>query len=133
MKDRSLEQSNIDIISLDLGGFLSGELPAQILDVARQALDGKIREGQLRGRLVYGFGRDLHIHVSTYNGDFPPGDSRNGDPLTAVVQAALAAGLEALKEAQQMGLGSPEAEKIRSLPPPEQAAALNLRLPKRAR
>ena len=127
MKDRSLEQSNIDIISLDLGSFVSGELPAQIIEVARQTLDGKIREGQLRGGVVYGFGRDLHIHVSTYNGDFPPGDSQNGDPLTAVVQTALAAGLEALKEAQKMGLGSPEAEKISSLPPPEQAAALNLR------
>ena len=127
MKDRSLEQSNIDIISLDLGSFVSGELPAQIIDVARQALDERIRERQLRGRLVFGFGRDLHIHVSTYNGDFPPSNSLSEDPLTAAAQAALAAGLEALKEAQKMGLGSPEAEAIPSLPPPEQAAALNLR------
>ena len=127
MTDRSLEQSNIDIISLDLGSFLGGELPTQIIEVARQALEGKIRERQLRGRLVYGFGPDLHIHVSTYNGDFSAGDSRPQDPLSVAAQAALAAGLEALQEAQQMGLASPQAERISSLPPHQQAAALNLR------
>jgi len=122
MKDRSLEQSNIDIISLDLGSFLAGELPSQIIDVAREVLDQKIEEGQLRGAFVQGFGRDLHMHLSTYNGDLQQADS-----LTVSGQAALAAGLKALEEAQVMGLGSAEAEKISSLPPHNQATALNLR------
>lgn len=122
MNDRSLEQSNIDIISLDLGSFLAGELPFQIIDVAREVLDRKIEEGQLRGAFVQGFGRDLHMHLSTYNGDLQQADS-----LSVSSQAALAAGLKALEEAQAMGLGSAEAEKISSLPPHTQATALNLR------
>ncbi|MCH6569411.1 MAG: fructose 1,6-bisphosphatase [Acidobacteria bacterium] len=122
MNDRSLEQSNIDIISLDLGSFLAGELPSQIIDVAREVLDRKIEEGQLRGAFVQGFGRDLHMHLSTYNGDLQQADS-----LSVSSQAALAAGLKALEEAQAMGLGSAEAEKISSLPPHTQATALNLR------
>ena len=122
MNDRSLEQSNIDIISLDLGSFLAGELPSQIIDVAREVLDRKIEEGQLRGAFVQGFGRDLHMHLSTYSGDLQQADS-----LTVSSQAALAAGLKALEEAQAMGLGSAEAEKLSSLPPHTQATALNLR------
>lgn len=122
MNDRSLEQSNIDIISLDLGSFLAGELPFQIIDVAREVLDRKIEEGQLRGAFVQGFGRDLHMHLSTYNGDLQQADS-----LSVSSQAALAAGLKALEEAQAMGLGSAEAEKISSLPPHTQATVLNLR------
>ncbi len=122
MKDRSLEQSNIDIISLDLGSFVGGELPSQIVDVAREVLGQKIEEGQLRGAFVQGFGRDLHMHLSTYNGDLQQADS-----LAVASQAALAAGLKALEEAQAMGLGSAEAEKISSLPPYNQATALNLR------
>ena len=122
MNDRSLEQSNIDIISLDLGIFLAGELPSQIIDVAREVLDRKIEEGQLRGAFVQGFGRDLHMHLSTYNGDLQQGDS-----LTVSSQAALAAGLKALEKAQAMGLGTSEAEKLTSLPPHTQATALNLR------
>ena len=122
MNDRSLEQSNIDIISLDLGSFLAGELPSQIIDVAREVLDRKIEEGQLRGAFVQGFGQDLHMHLSTYSGDLQQADS-----LTVSSQAALAAGLKALEEAQAMGLGSSEAEKLSSLPPHTQATALNLR------
>jgi fructose 1,6-bisphosphate aldolase/phosphatase len=122
MKDRSLEQSNIDIISLDLGSFVAGELPSQIIDVARGVLDQKIEEGQLRGAFVQGFGRDLHIHLSTYNGDLQQADS-----LTVSGQAALAAGLKALEEAQTMGLGSDQAKTISELPPHNQATALNLR------
>ncbi len=122
MKDRSLEQSNIDIISLDLGSFVAGELPSQIIDVAREVLDQKIEKGQLRGAFVQGFGRDLHMHLSTYNGDLQQADS-----LTVSGQAALAAALKALEEAQAMGLGSAEAEKISTLSPHKQATALNLR------
>ena len=122
MNDRSLEQSNIDIISLDLGSFLAGELPSQIIDVAREVLDRKIEEGQLRGAFVQGFGQDLHMHLSTYSGDLQQADS-----LTVSSQAALAAGLKALEEAHAMGLGSAEAEKLSSLPPHTQATALNLR------
>ena len=122
MKDRSLEQSNIDIISLELGSFVAGELPSQIIDVAREVLDQKIEKGQLRGAFVQGFGRDLHMHLSTYNGDLQQADS-----LTVSGQAALAAALKALEEAQAMGLGSAEAEKISTLSPHKQATALNLR------
>jgi len=122
MNDRSLEQSNIDIISLDFGSFLAGELPSQIIDVAGEVLDQKVEEGQLRGAFVQGFGRDLHMHLSTYSRDLQQADS-----LTVSSQAALAAGLKALEEAQTMGLGSAEAEKISSLPPHTQATALNLR------
>ncbi len=112
MNDRSLEQSNIDIISLDLGSFMAGELPSQIIDVAREVLDRKIEEGQLRGAFVQGFGRDLHMHLSTYSGDLQQANS-----LTVSSQAALAAGLKALEEAQAMGLASAEAEKLSSLLP----------------
>jgi fructose 1,6-bisphosphatase len=122
MKDRSLEQSNIDIISLDLGSFVGGELPSQIVDVAREVLDLKITEGQLRGAFVQGFGQDLHMHLSTYNEDLQQTDSR-----TVTSQAALAAALKALEKARAMGLGSAEAENISSLPPHNQATALNLR------
>ena len=122
MKGRSLEQSHVDIISLDLGNFVGGELPSQIIDVAREVLDQKVQTGQLRGALVQGFGRDLHIHLSTHNGDLEQTDS-----LIVASQAALAAALKALEEAQAMGLASAEAENIHTLPPHNQATALNLR------
>ena len=96
MKDRSLEQSNIDIISLDFGNFVAGELPSQIIDRAREVLDQKIEERQLRGAFVQGFGRDLHMHLSTYNGDLQQANS-----LSVSSQADLAAGLKALEEAQE--------------------------------
>ena len=106
MKDRSLEQSNIDIISLDLGSFVDGELPSQIIDVARGVLDQKTEEGKLRGAFLQGFGRDLHMHLSTYNGDLQQADS-----LTVSGQAALAADSRLWKKRRPWGWALPRRRK----------------------
>ena len=127
MKNRSPEQSNIHIISLDLGSLLNLELPSELMARARQWLEQRIQEGQLRGALVYGFAQDLHIHISTGNADFAKDDSPDEDPFTVASQTALQAGLEALQEAQEMGLGSPDIEKIFNLDAQQQATALALR------
>ncbi|MDA2935400.1 fructose 1,6-bisphosphatase [Acidobacteria bacterium AH-259-D05] len=127
MKNRSSEQSNIHIISLDLGSLLNLELPSGVVARARQSLDQKIEQKQLRGALVYGFARDLHIHLSTSNTDLSEQDSPPEDPSTVASQAALQAGLEALEEARKLGLGNPDTEKISTLDPQQQAAALGLR------
>ncbi len=125
MKQGSSEQSNIYIISLDLGSLLSLDLPPEIIGFAGQSLDKKVSQGEFRGALAYGFAGDLHIHISTNNSDFAGPDS--SDPAVAALQAALEAGLESLRKAQEMGLDSAETDKIFSLGPQQQLAALGLR------
>jgi fructose 1,6-bisphosphate aldolase/phosphatase len=125
MKQGSSEQSNIHIISLDLGSLLSLDLPLEIIDLVSQSLDKKVSQGKLRGALAYGFAEDLHIHISTSNSDFAGPDTSN--PGVVALQAALEAGLEALQKAQEMDLGSAEIEKVFSLDTQQQLAALGLR------
>jgi len=125
MKQGSSEQSNIHIISLDLGRLLGLSLPSEVIAQASQSLDAKLSEGRLRGALAFGFAQDLHIHISTSNSDFAGDDS--SDPGVAALQTALEAGLECLRKAQEIGLGSAETEKIFSLNQQQQFSALGLR------
>lgn len=119
MKHSSSEQSNIHIISINLGNLLGLDIPLEIIDQAAQSLDEKIAAGQLRGGLTYGFAQDLHIHVTTHNSDL---DSTS--PGTVAMQAALEAGLKALRHAQDIGLASDEITKTLSLDPQQQLSAL---------
>ena len=124
MKQGSSEQSNIHIISLDLGSLLGLDLPPDLIAEAGQSLDEAVAQGQLRGGLAYGFAQDLHLHISTSNSDL---DSANTfDPGVVALQAALEAGLKSLQKAREMGLKSAETEKIFSLDQQQQLAALGL-------
>ncbi|MEE8348248.1 MAG: fructose 1,6-bisphosphatase [Acidobacteriota bacterium] len=125
MTHGSSEQSNIHIISLDLGSLLGLDLPAEIIAQAAESLEAKRSQGQLRGALTYSFAQDLHIHISTSNSDFAEEDG--SDPETAALQAALEAGLKSLQKARDMGLGSAEDDKIFSLNQQQQIAALGVR------
>ena len=125
MNHGSSEQSNIHIISLDLGNLLGLDLPSEVIAQAAQSLDETMAQGQLRGALAYGFAQDLHIHISTNNSDFAGNDG--SDSGVIALQAALEAGLESLHKAQETGLGSAKIEKIFSLDQQQQLAALDLR------
>ena len=96
------DQSSIHIVSANLGRWLGSELPKAAVDAARATLTTHVSSGRLRGAWVMAFGEDLHLHVTTFNGDFLAG----GDASEFAAEATLAAALAALSKGFEMGLGS---------------------------
>ena len=96
------DQSTIHIVSANLGRWLGSELPKAAVDAARATLTTHVSSGRLRGAWVMAFGEDLHLHVTTFNGDFLAG----GDASEFAAEATLAAALAALSKGFEMGLGS---------------------------
>ncbi len=117
-------QSNIHIISANLGCWLGPALPDQVLDAARDYLQGKDSARRLRGLWVRCFGEDLHIHLTTFNGDFSGGQT----PDVYAGELALGAALAALNKGIELGLGAAgNAKNPLKLPPAEQQKALDIR------
>ncbi len=99
-------QSNIHIVSANLGRWLGLELPAEVVDAARTYLSTNDSARRLRGAWVMAFGDDLHLHLTTFNGDFPNGN----DPFQFAAEVARATTLAALSKGFDMGLGPGTAE-----------------------
>jgi fructose 1,6-bisphosphate aldolase/phosphatase len=95
-------QSNIHIISANLGCWLGPEVPKEVLQAARDYLRAKDSSSRLRGTWVSDFGDDLHFHLTTLNGDFASGQN----PSSYALDIARGAALAALAKGFEMGLGS---------------------------
>lgn len=117
-------QSNIHIVSANLGRWLGPALPDQVLDAARDHLRGKDSARRLRGAWVRYFGEDLHLHLTTYNGDFASGQV----PEAYAGELAMGAALAALNKGFELGLGSTgNGKDPRQLSGAEQKQALDIR------
>ena len=68
------EQSNIHIFSANLGRWLGPALPETVAEAARAYLRDHDPDRRLRGAWLMVFGDDLHLHLTTFNGDFPAGN-----------------------------------------------------------
>jgi fructose 1,6-bisphosphate aldolase/phosphatase len=117
------EQSTIHILSANLGRLLGPYLPEQVVQAAREFLRGPEPAARLRGAWLMVFGDDLHMHLTTFNGDFQPGEDVAAFAITMAKGAALAA----LARGIDMGLGSPLRTNPLVLAGTEQEAALELR------
>src|SRR6266542_2616553 len=95
------EQSNIHIFSANLGRWLGAALPEKVVEAARAYLREQDSARGLRGAWVMIFGDDLHLHLTTFNGDFPAGDNPGNYAATLARGAALAA----LASGFKLGLG----------------------------
>lgn len=95
------DQSNLHIISANLGRWLGSDLPAPVIEAAHEYLSANDSAGRLRGAWVRTFGEDLHLHLTTFNGDFLTG----GDPSEFAAGLARGATLAALVKGFEMGLG----------------------------
>jgi fructose 1,6-bisphosphate aldolase/phosphatase len=117
------EQSTIHIISVNLGRWLGPAFPEQVVEAAREHLASDDAR-RLRGRWVRVFGDDLHLHLTTFNGDF----AAKEDPAALALQLAKGAALVALARGFDAGLGVSTAKgNPLSLVGAEQEAALDLR------
>src|SRR5262245_23760137 len=117
------EQSTIHVISANLGRLLGPYLPEQVVQSARDFLRRRESTQRLRGAWLAVFGDDLHLHLTTFQGDFKPGE----DSAVFAVKMAKGAALAALARGIEMGLGSPMRTNPKKLPVTEQEAALDLR------
>ena len=94
-------QSNIHILNANLGRWLGPQLPPPVVEAACEFLAQSQAARKLRGLWIRAFGDDLHLHLTTFNGDFAPDE----DPNEFAAQLARAATLAALAKGFEMGLG----------------------------
>src|SRR6266849_4918325 len=117
-------QSNIHIINANLGKWLGCDLPPEVVEAARANMREKDAARRLRGLWVKEFGEDLHIHVTTFNGDFSTGP----EPGEYVADLARGAAVAALVKGYEMGLGyQATSTSPVTLAPGEQIKALEIR------
>jgi fructose 1,6-bisphosphate aldolase/phosphatase len=95
------EQCTIHLISANLGRLLGPHVPAPVVDAAREFLRQNDPAGRLRGAWGMAFGDDLHLHLTTFNGDFPPAE----DPAAFAAALGMGAAQAALAKGSEMGLG----------------------------
>jgi fructose 1,6-bisphosphate aldolase/phosphatase len=95
-------QSNIHIVSANLARWLGPEIPREVLQAARDYLHTKDSTRRVRSVWVNAFGEDLHLHLTTFNGDFDAGQ----DPAVYAFDLARGAALAALGKGIEMGLAS---------------------------
>jgi fructose 1,6-bisphosphate aldolase/phosphatase len=118
------EQSTIHLVSANLSRWLGLHLSDAVVEGARAHLRANDRAGQLRGAWVMAFGDDLHLHLTTYNGDFPTGE----DPAAFAFGLARGAALAAVARGFELGLGTQAAKgNPLNLAGAAQDAALDLR------
>ena len=128
MENRPSTQSNVIIASIDLGSLLGGDIPIGVIQVADQFLRDKVDNGTLKGAWTNIFGGDLHLHITTYNGDFFDGNSYRDNPSTCAAELARKAATETLKKAHEMGLYQPDdGTSIIDMDPEDQVQALGIR------
>src|SRR5262245_27332211 len=120
----SKDQSSIYLFSANLGRWLGPALPETVAEAARVYLRDHDHARRLRGAWLMVLGDDLHLHLTTFNGDFPAGN----DPGTFAAGLARGAALAALARGFELGLGAaapgPNPLKLSAT---EQDAALDLR------
>jgi fructose 1,6-bisphosphate aldolase/phosphatase len=117
------EQSTIYIVSANLARWLGPEIPEHVVEAARGFLGGKDVSKRLRSAWVMAFGDDLHLHLTTFNGDF-----RNEDPAAFIRKVAQGAIQAALARGFDSGLGvGPKGEAVLGLNGHELEEALELR------
>jgi fructose 1,6-bisphosphate aldolase/phosphatase len=117
------DQSIIHLFSANLGRWLGPTIPEPVVQAARTFLETSDPAKQLRALWVTMFGDDLHLHLTTWNGDF----SRS-EPLAAfVTTVARGAALAALARGSELGLGAAINGSPLKMPATEQDAALDLR------
>ncbi len=114
------DQANVTLVSLALGHYIAGEIPDEVLDSAR----AELKDSLFRGAWVQAFGGDLHIHLTTFNGDFLEGGR---DPVKTSLKGALKAGLAALATAVDSKLAQADAAELLSQSADRQSEALGLR------
>lgn len=95
----------IHIISANLGGTLGSVLPDAVAEAARVRLRSHEVARQLRGAWVMAFGNDLHLHLTTFAGDFAEGKNRQAF-VTQTAKDAIGA---ALAKGRDLGLSGPRA------------------------
>jgi fructose 1,6-bisphosphate aldolase/phosphatase len=95
-------QSNVHILTANLGRWLGSELPPAVVDAARDYLHTHDLNRRLRGAWVRDFGEDLHLHLTTFNGDFPAGQ----EPAAFAEELGRGAAIAALSKGLDLGLGS---------------------------
>jgi fructose 1,6-bisphosphate aldolase/phosphatase len=118
------DQCTIHLTSANLGRWLGPQLPDELVHAAREYLGRHDQKHRLRGFWVAVFGDDLHLHLTTYNGDFAAGE----DPAAFARQLAVGAALAALTTGAELGLGSSAAkDSPLRFAGPKQEAALDLR------
>src|SRR5262249_54010860 len=96
------EQSTAHIASANLARWLGPEIPERVVEAAREDLRAKDIGKRLPAAWVMAFGDDLHMHLTTFGGDF-----RGEDPAAYAVRVAKGAALAALAQGFEMGLGAP--------------------------
>jgi fructose 1,6-bisphosphate aldolase/phosphatase len=116
------EQTTIHIFSANLARWLGPVLPEPVVEAARGYLRAKEVTKKLRGAWVMAFGDDLHLHLTTFAGDFP-GDDPAEFALTVAKEAAVAA----LARGYELGLGALPKNNPLGLTGPAQERALDLR------
>ncbi|RMF85509.1 MAG: fructose 1,6-bisphosphatase, partial [Nitrospinota bacterium] len=127
-EQRPITQSNVMIVSADLGSCFGHELLPDVLEPPREFLQGKVAAGVLRGAWVNVFGGDLHLHLTTYNGDFVEGETYRENPSEVAARLALEAVLLAVKKGMEIGLYQPaEGANVLDMAPEEQVQVLKLR------
>jgi fructose 1,6-bisphosphate aldolase/phosphatase len=97
------QPSTIHILGANLGRLLGPALPEPVLQAAHDSLRKNDPGGRLRGVWVAAFGDDLHLHLTTYTGDFAAGE----DPAAFAGKLGEGAALAALSCGLEMGLGHP--------------------------
>ena len=117
------DQSTIHVVSANFGRWLGPQLPAPVLEAAREYLRNNDANRRLRGSWVAAFGDDLHVHLTTFNGDFPKGDS----PADYATALARGAALAALARGFDLGLGPASKDNPLKMTGARQEAALELR------
>jgi len=113
------EQSTIHLVSANLGLWLGPRLPDPVVDSARDYLRANDTARRLRGCWVMVFGDDLHLHLTTFNGDFPAGENPGTYAYGLAKGAALARGI-------QLGLGPASRDNPLRLAGAKQEAARDL-------
>jgi fructose 1,6-bisphosphate aldolase/phosphatase len=114
----------IHILSANLSRLLGPELPEPVVEAARASLNRPEVAKLLRGRWVMAFGDDLHLHLTTYEADFPRGESAQAFATRVGIEAATAA----VAKGRQLGLCGPlDAPGPRQLQDGDLVKALDLR------
>jgi fructose 1,6-bisphosphate aldolase/phosphatase len=118
------DQCAIHILSANLGRLLGPHIPEAVVGAAREHLQRNDSAGRLRGAWVTAFGDDLHLHLTTYSGDFAASE----DPAAFAAALGKGAALAALARGFELGLESPGLPaKPALLSPEKREAALDIR------
>src|SRR5262245_46531352 len=78
----------IHLVSANLGRLIGPSIPDPVVEAARASLRRPEVARRLRGAWVMAFGDDLHLHLTTFAGDFPAGEPPQAFAVRAAREAA---------------------------------------------